>query len=151
MILIIEGADGSGKTTLANTLRMITGYPVIHNKYEKDKMDQMKGEYLQMIRNNKNLILDRCWYSELCYGPVMRGGSTFDFYDMYELEEAILANGGGLIIYATGPESALWSACQRRGEDFVTSRDDFKQIYMHYKKLMSIPHRLPVVKYEVNH
>lgn len=149
MIIIIEGPDGSGKTTLAEKLHKQTKYPIVHmsqpNSEEEKKL--MLGEYLQTVRNGKNMIFDRCWYSEMVYGPIMRGGSAISYPDMYMLEEQ-LAKAGAIIIYATGPKAALWQRCQKRGEDYITARSDFNAICENFDKIMSIPHHIPVVRYE---
>ena len=152
MIIIIEGPDGSGKTTLAEKLSKQTNYPIIHTIHKSQpKTDEekklMMGEYLQTIRSGKNMIFDRCWYSEMAYGPVMRGTSAISYPDMYELEEQ-LTKCGAIIIYATGHKAALWQRCQKRGEDYITSRDDFNAIYENFDRLMKIPHHIPVVRYE---
>lgn len=149
MILIIEGPDGSGKTTLAEKLSKQTGYPIIHRTQPKTEEEKklMMGEYLQTIRSGKNMIFDRCWYSEMAYGPVMRDSSVISYPEMYELEEH-LAKYGAIIIYATGPKAALWQRCQKRGEDYITSRDDFNAICENFDKIMRVPHHIPVVRYE---
>jgi len=149
MIIIIEGPDGSGKTTLAQKLSKQTKYKIVHMSQPKteDEKKQMLGQYLQIIRLNKNLIFDRCWYSEMAYGPVMRKESIISFIDMYVLEEA-LAKAGAIIIYATGSKAALWQHCQKRGEDYVTARDDFNAICDNFDSIMNVPHHIPVVRYE---
>lgn len=149
MILIIEGPDGSGKTTLANRLSRQTGYDIIHRSQPKSEEEKklMMEEYIKAIKSNKNVIFDRCWYSEMAYGPVMRDESIISYPQMYELER-MLAKHGALIIYCTGSESSLWMRCTRRGEDYITCRDDFKAIYKNYEDLMSAPHLVPVLKYE---
>ena len=149
MIIIIEGADGSGKTTLAEQLSKQTKYPIIHKsnpKTEMEKLSQM-GEYLQMVRSSKNFIFDRCWYSEMAYGPVFRDKSYISYPQMYELE-AQLAKAGALIIYCTGPKAALWMRCQKRGEKFVTSRTDFETVWNNFEGIFKVPHLVPVVRYE---
>jgi thymidylate kinase len=149
MIIVIEGPDGSGKTTLAQQLSRQTSYPIIHRSQPKSDEEKklMMGMYLQAIKENKNAIFDRCWYSEMAYGPVMRDASVISYPEMYELER-MLAKNGAMIIYCTGPEPALWMRCQKRGEDYIKSRDDFKAIYTNYQNIMSVPHYVPVVKYE---
>ena len=91
MIIIIEGPDGSGKTTLAEKLSRQTKYPIIHRSQPKtdEEKKTMMGEYLQTIRSGKNMIFDRCWYSEMAYGPVMRDVSVISYPEMYELEEQL--------------------------------------------------------------
>jgi thymidylate kinase len=51
MIVIIEGPDGSGKTTLANQLSRQTGYKIIHRTRPKSEEEKaiMMDEYLQTI------------------------------------------------------------------------------------------------------
>lgn len=149
MIIILEGPDGSGKTTLAQQISKQTGFPIIHRsqpKTEEEKMCMM-GEYLQAIKERKNAIFDRCWYSEMAYGPVMRDESVITYPEMYELERQ-LAKSGAMIIHCTGPEAALWMRCQRRGEEYITCRDDFKAIHKNFEEIMSVPHYIPVVRYE---
>lgn len=149
MIIIIEGPDGSGKTTLANQLSKQTGYPIVHRSKPETEEEKrlMMGEYLQTIRSGKNMIFDRCWYSEMAYGPVMRDDSVISYPEMYELERQ-LVKCGAIIIHATGPKAALWQRCQSRGEDYVTSRDDFNAVCDNFDKIMSVPHYIPVVRYE---
>lgn len=149
MIIIIEGPDGSGKTMLAEKLSKQTKYPIIHRSQPKNEEEKkrMMGEYLQLVRSSKNVILDRCWYSEMAYGPVMRDASVLSYPQMYELEEQ-LAKTGAIIIYATGSKTALWQRCQRRGEDYITSRDNFNAICDNFDDIMKAPHHIPVVKYE---
>lgn len=149
MIIILEGPDGSGKTTLAQQIARQTGYQIIHCSQPKndEEKKRMMGEYLQTIKEHKNAIFDRCWYSEMAYGPVMRDASVISYPEMYALER-MLAKGGAMIIHCTGPEAALWMRCQKRGEDYIASRDDFKAIHKNFEDIMSVPHYIPVVRYE---
>ena len=119
----------------------------IKNAKSEEEKKLMMGEYLQTMRSGKNMIFDRCWYSEMAYGPVMRDASIISYPEMYELEEQ-LAKCGAIIIYATGPKAALWQRCQRRGEEYVTSRDDFNAICDNFDSIMKCPHHIPVVRYE---
>lgn len=150
MIIIIEGPDGSGKTILANTIADQTGYKIIHSVQPKSEEDKqlMMDEYKQIINSYSIAIFDRCWYSEMAYGPVMRGESVITYPKMYELER-LLARKGAIIIYCTGPDATLWKRCTRRGEDYVTSKDNFIKICNNYNEIMSVPHIIPVVTYRV--
>lgn len=149
MIIIIEGPDGAGKSMLAQQLSRQTGYRIEHRSKPENEEQKahMMVEYLQLVKSSNNVILDRCWYSEMVYGKVMRDQAYIDYPQMYELERA-LAKNGAMIIYCTGPKAALWMRCTKRGEDYITSRDDFNNICAEYDKLMSVPHYIPVVKYE---
>lgn len=150
MIIIIEGPDGSGKSTLAEQLHRQTGYTVLHRtqpKTEEDKQRMME-EYIQVIRAGKNVIMDRSWYSEMVYGPVMRDTSIISYLQMYELERMVAKN-GAIVIHCTAPETTLWKRCLRRGEDYITKRDTFHEICVGFRDLMhNVPHLIPVVTYE---
>jgi thymidylate kinase len=149
MIIIIEGPDGSGKTTLANQLSKQTGYKIIHRVQPKTEEEKaiMMGEYLQTIRSGKNMIFDRCWYSEMVYGPVMRDASVIGYPQMYDLERQ-LSKAGAMIIYCTDSKAALWSRCQDRGEDYIVDRTTFDKICDGFDQLFAAPHYIPVVTYK---
>jgi thymidylate kinase len=150
MILILEGADCSGKSTLAEQIHKQTGYKQLHRTQPKTEEDKkcMMDEYLQVIKANKNCILDRSWYSEMVYGPVMRDASVISYPQMYELERMLTKN-GALLIYCTAPEPTLWKRCLRRGEEYITKPDDFHNICKGFDELMyDVPHFIPVLTYE---
>ena len=149
MIIIIEGPDGSGKTTLANKLAKRTGYMLLHRSQPKSEEEKKKmmAEYLQVIDSGENVIMDRCWYSEMVYGPVMRDASVISYPEMYELEKRICKKGGGIIIYCTDRPDVLWNRCQERGEDYITTLSTHVDICEGFEKLMDVPHHIPVVRY----
>ena len=151
MIYIIEGVDGSGKTTLARQLSAQTSTKMLHMRNPKTTAEMlgMYDMYEKTLRANKNLILDRAWYSEMAYGPVMRKVSYITWPQMYELERLIANKSGGMIIHCTGPRSKMWQRAQRRGEDFMTSRDAFDKVHHRVNEIMMAPHIIPVVTYEV--
>lgn len=148
MLLIIEGPDGSGKTSLAEQLSKQTGYPIIHRSQPKSDEEKavMFEEYLQLAKSGKNAILDRCWYSEMVYGPVMRDASVLSYPDMYQIESAA-AKHGAIIIYCTDDVKVLWNRCKRRGEDYIVDADTFMKICRGYSVVMNVPHLIPVVRY----
>ena len=150
MIIILEGPDGSGKSTLAEQLHRQTGYQLLHRTQPKNEEDKkrMMDEYIQVMKAGKNVIMDRAWYSEMVYGPVMRDTSVITFPQMYELER-LAAKNGAIVIYCTAPEATLWKRCMRRGEDYITNRDTFHAICTGFRELMNgVPHMIPVVTYE---
>lgn len=149
MVIIIEGPDGAGKTMLAEKISRQTGWPIEHRSKPEtpEEKELMMGEYVQLAKSSRNIILDRCWYSEMVYGKVMRDQTYIDYPQMYELER-LLTSHGAIVVYCTGHKAALWKRATRRGEDYITSRDDFTAICDEYDKLMSCPHFIPVVKYE---
>lgn len=147
MIIILEGPDGSGKTTLAEQLHRQTGFMKLRRSQETDKVADLFKEYEQALKAGKNCIMDRSWYSEMVYGPVMREGSAISYPQMYELERLAVKN-GAIIIHCMAPETTLWKRCLRRGEDYITDREKFHQICDGFNVLMhNVPHYIPVTTY----
>lgn len=150
MIYILEGPDGSGKSTLANQLARQANAEIVHMSYPKtdEEKESMFVEYEKVLSKPKNMIFDRCWYSEMAYGPVMRDGSYITWPQMYCLERMV-ARTGGMIIHCTDATSKLWARANRRGEDYVVSRNDFDKICSNFTEIMMAPHIIPVVTYTV--
>jgi thymidylate kinase len=151
MIYILEGPDGSGKTTYANSLSKMTKYKVKHFSYPVNDAANdtaMFNEYADILKHSNNIIIDRCWYSEMCYGPALRGITQITYPQMYELE-SIAASKGALIVYCTDSKANLWSRATARGEEYITDKEVFSTICDAYEELFRIPHIIPVVRYKV--
>lgn len=69
-MIIVEGADHVGKTTLCGYLHERTGYPFKHLGQLSPPWDYFQ-DYLEHAASD--VILDRFVLSELAYGPVFRG------------------------------------------------------------------------------
>lgn len=150
MIIILEGPDGAGKSTLAEKISKQTGYRLLHRSQPKTEDDKrlMMEEYMRVIESGENCVFDRAWYSEMVYGPIMRNESIISYPDMYRLER-MLAHRGALIIYCTSTVDKLWRRCTQRGEDYIMDNNTLENICSKYITLMyDIPHLIPVVSYE---
>lgn len=155
MIIFIEGPDGSGKSTLAKNLSRDMGWPVKSfswPKSEKEK-EQMFLMYKRFIRSDKNIIVDRGWWSEMIYGPIKRDKSYITAEQMLELEADLMTVQGGMIIHCTAPAHVLESRLQARGDDYIDVYDVnfIANVKLGYEHLMhDVVHNLPVVRYEYN-
>lgn len=148
MIIIIEGPDGAGKTTLAKYLNEGFNIPVLHRtkpKDEEEKKTMMRG-YLDDIQEQRSIVWDRCWYSEMVYGPIMRDKSWISVKEMWDLERSM---GKALIIYCTGNVNTLWQRCKERGEDYIMSKEQLAKIKNGFDELFyDTYHFIPVVTYD---
>lgn len=87
MIYILEGADGTGKSTLAEKLARHVHGMVIHAYF--DELWDMKTYHETLIKVAQDLdqqgipvVLDRWALSELVYGKAFRGGPSFNVAEM---------------------------------------------------------------------
>lgn len=80
-IIVLEGPDGVGKTSLALALQKYLGARYIHLTYRwKTKMDLYHYAAIRCcahLAQNQPVILDRWWISEILYAEAYRGGSKF--------------------------------------------------------------------------
>lgn len=130
MFFIIEGPDGAGKTTLVEQLKsQMPVATVLRFGVPKDA-DAQFLMYADAIMQNANraIILDRAWYSELVYGPVMRDGSKLTVPHISALEAMVATNGGGMVIHCTAPIRTLWRRCSKRGEDYVKTIEQLGEL-----------------------
>lgn len=80
-IIVLEGPDGAGKTTLAEALKKFLGARYIHLTYRfQNKMDLYHTAAIRLcmkLAETQPVILDRWWPSEIIYADAYRGGSKF--------------------------------------------------------------------------
>lgn len=152
MIIILDGPDGSGKTTAIGKLK--EQYPealVHHFGAPVPEEDQFLRYAYPMIDNpDKMLIYDRSWLSEFVYGPIMRGKSELNVTHCRLLEALVKDHGGGHIIYLTAPTRTLWSRCKQRGETYIESREQLNEISMRYESMMKELPTLPVFRVDTS-
>lgn len=79
MHILVEGFDGTGKSTLCNMLSATTGWPVLHQSmYRPETEDDFKAARLKAMattRRYRDLISDR-WpdVTDYCYRSLRRTG-----------------------------------------------------------------------------
>ena len=148
MILIIEGPDGAGKTTLVNQLAKETGYPVVHTGVPKPGEDVVAQYVLVMKEHGKTgLILDRSWLSDIVYRSAMNDNIIpLTSSVLYSLDCVAQSNGGGMIIYCTAKPRVLWARAKARGETYIKTYEQLENIHSLYEKLFNEYIGLPVVR-----
>lgn len=154
MIVIVEGPDGSGKSTLCKQLVAIMGAKYRHFSYptstdEANALYETYSTFLQkVVQNNEDIIIDRMWPSTQVYGEVLRGKSEITEKQAASLEATIKNH--AIIIYCTGNAENMWHSCVERGEDYVTGFKDFYSICRKYDEVMlEQKHLIPVFTYSI--
>lgn len=157
MIYIIEGPDGAGKTTLVEQIRksnynaVVKHFGAPQTPEEADNYYKVYAEAINAKSDDEVLIFDRSWYSDMVYGPVMRGRLEMTQAHADMLSAMVVASGGGIVIYCTAPIKILWARCTRRGEAYITTREKLADIAKGYAEVMKNNVRfLPVVRYDTS-
>jgi thymidylate kinase len=101
-VIVLEGCDGVGKTTVAARLAARYGYFVLHSSRTPDGEDLVK-RYIAMLAMPGRLVLDRSFVSELVYGPLRHGRSRLSFADAATLASIVAARGGVFVLLTSYP------------------------------------------------
>lgn len=133
-IVIVEGVDRSGKTTVANALSRVLNIPVFRNKefgfndedhgrgavYETQKMWLM----LNMIETfDADVILDRFHLSEYVYGMIERG---YINNNVWKIDER-LASLNAIIVHVRPYD--IESSSLLHGKDLTEYEDAFEWVF----------------------
>lgn len=124
MLIIVEGVDGVGKTSFAQTLekriRDFAPHDEVHilhkgppqltplEEYELDLQDYWPGD-------GRHFICDRWHLGNLVYGPLFRGEGT-DPAENYHIEKFLMSR-GALVVTLVAPVSTILKRRAERGED----------------------------------
>ena len=142
MLIVLEGIDGAGKSTLAEELasRFTSTHKqftaeILHRGPLKPDADPL-DEYENSLEYNagsltKLVICDRWYLSELIYGPLYRGRSRMDEFRWAHAEKFLEARGAARFI-VTAPTAVIAERLAARGEDFLKPKD---QVIVHARYL----------------
>ncbi|KKL08745.1 hypothetical protein LCGC14_2572770 [marine sediment metagenome] len=116
--VVVEGADGSGKTTLIRAIRDKFHWPVVH------VVQPNNPDILQMIKLAEcaPVVFDRFHLSPVVYGAALREGPELTLYDLWALD-GLLMNKGFVVVYCetdlgtmlfnNSKEEQLWEAVRK--------------------------------------
>lgn len=132
MLIILEGVDGAGKSTLATAIikEIEKLHPNDTVKYLHSS--QLKGsvyeEYAERLADyspgtGNHVVIDRWHVGERIYGPLYRDSSGYDIASgSYEWIELLLASKGARLWNVTQELEVLQERLAIRGEDFLEER-----------------------------
>ena len=113
-VVVLEGCDGTGKSTLAQLLSSRRGYTVIRTGRLEDGPD-LADRYRALFDQPGNLVLDRNFVTELVYGPLRHGRSRLDPDQAVRLAFALADRGGVLVHLTAHPKALAWRLRARDG------------------------------------
>lgn len=158
-LLILEGPDCSGKTTLAKYLsrefraayfKMTRTAELQGTLLMYDYMRTMQAAIQWNLQNGLMVVLDRCWISEYVYSRVMRE-TEFTYWRAYwpELDRHIQSMGG---LYIFAERSGVIQAHRENvNHDHPYNDEDFRDItkaYIHFRKTWEEQGREDYVVYQ---
>ena len=133
-MIIIEGLDGVGKTTLVNYF-VTKGMEKHHFDYDVNNMD-LYSKYIRVLSGNLDVVLDRSFISEMVYGPVLRGKSKLDLEQYKKLLEEYQKI-GTKIIYLTAPQEILLERRKDETKDFDMISKYYEELNFQYEAIMN--------------
>lgn len=104
-IIILEGVDKTGKSTLAKQISESTGYPMVHLGVPPDGLDY-QGHLIKLVKQHPDgVVFDRFHWGDYVYNGLAGADRKMDWAQFDELEQLLL-NLGAVVIYchATGSE-----------------------------------------------
>lgn len=146
-ILILEGPDGGGKTTLASDLAEI-GYAVRHTgppKAGEVPYLSYTGALASAFMFNKAgidprpFVFDRLHLGERVYGPVVRDRDTLGPV-LHRQIDRILLGIGGLVVYCATEYEVMektWRERASQGKELITDTSRYTALFNRYEELIA--------------
>lgn len=125
MLIVLEGIDGVGKTTLANLLSKTYDAGIIHATRETPNDWAWFNELMDLAKD-RNIIMDRSFWGQFVYqDPEER---KLSWEQLHELEHRLYQE-GGRIIYVTANTSDIIERLKGRAETLSRPLDLLKERY----------------------
>jgi adenylate kinase family enzyme len=144
MIIVLEGPDGAGKTTLAREIQRQCGATYIHMTYRhKNKMPVYHTAALlhalsKVEKTGTPCILDRWWLTEMIYAKVYRGGPKWPEYGRM-LDRMLIRFGGVYVLCVPGNEVAYrvqFKSLVESGRELYHDVDKMCEVRDEYQRLI---------------
>ena len=114
-ILIVEGTDATGKSTLCHDIAEATGRRYVHASAPKTR--DWLDEYVLSLRAGQRTVCDRWHIGELIWPEVFGRPSLFTSFDDYEHCSRILVELlDAAIVVVTRPVEDIIATLHERGE-----------------------------------
>lgn len=160
MIIILEGPDGGGKTTLAETLRQRLQddrmtHTVKHGPYKGVSAEDLCKIYFrsmsQALTYDDHVIMDRSWLSEPIYGDVYRGGQNRVDVQRKRMLERVAHSRGAVVIRCQPDIDTCIDTFKRRMDvEYLDNIEQLRAVYDGYEA-MFMHTSLPVIHYDYEH
>jgi thymidylate kinase len=120
MLIVLEGCDGVGKTTLADLLSELLDAGVIHSTRETpNDFDYFAG--IIEAAKTRNIIADRFFWGQFVYQEAHERKLSAE--QLHDLERQ-LEDTGGKLIYVYAPKKCIKERLGLRGEELSKPLED---------------------------
>lgn len=140
MLIVIEGADKTGKTTLAQEISTKLGYEYHHFGAPGPNPADEYAEFL--IALAKPTVCDRFYYGENVYGPLLRGKSLITPLQKIVIERLCRVK-SGILIHARPPLDVVQHRMGMLGDKLITKAQNEKA----YAMFNHVLHKSTMPKY----
>lgn len=165
MLIVVEGPDGSGKTTFINELSTAIMEPNVPDSpgmyYGSDTEIMHSGPlrenplaaYELRLKDydpyKHNILIDRWHIGELIYGPLLRGRSQLT-PGMKKHIDLLLTKLGAVKIFMDTDYDTVIKRCRARGEDLIPEQH-MRLIWDSYREQCTLSNNwLPRSKFKLN-
>ncbi len=142
--VVVEGPDGSGKTTLIKAIRNRFYWPVVH------VVQPGKPDIKQMLKllECSPIVFDRFHWSPVAYGVALREGPELSPYDLWALEGLLMNKGYATVLCLSDMDTML--ANNRKEEQLWSEvrEEKTKQRLVDQYSLLYLTRELPGMIYD---
>lgn len=135
MMIVLEGIDGVGKTTLANLLSKTYNAGIIHATRETPNNWAWFNELMDLAKDH-NIIMDRSFWGQFAYQEPEDRKLTWE--QLHELEHRLHQEGGRLI-YVTADPKDIASRLGARAETLSVPLDTLQVRYLALCNMAACP------------
>lgn len=137
-LVILEGPDGAGKTTLARAFERV-GFKYVHLGPLKHVKQGLARFYLEAmlpaLQGYQPVVLDRSWFSEPIYAEVFREGKTrLCPEDAQMLNRVARRSLAALVLCLPPKEVCLQNFKKRKGEEYLDTETQLAEVWQLYEK-----------------
>jgi thymidylate kinase len=147
-LIVLEGCDGSGKTTLARALTeaaerdrkkvlLLHKGPPTDDRTALQEYTEDLSFYEPALDHRHLVICDRWHLGEVVYGPVYRGGSRLSEADLSAVERFLHVRGALKLLLDASNDTLVRRAFVQRGEDFL-QLGDVQHVAREYRRLFTV-------------
>lgn len=150
-LIIFEGVDGAGKTTIAREVADAMGAKYVHFPALRNVGYSLPRLYVEAmlpaVMGYQPVVFDRSWLSEGPYGTVYRDGlDRVTPYNRAMIERLALRCGASVVLCDPGIESVEESWKARQKNEMLRDIDQVRRVHSIYGQLKATT-SLPVVDF----